>query len=358
MLERFAVVMAGGSGSRLWPLSRESMPKQFIAVDGNKSMLAMSLERLRGVVAGERCFVVTNKNLVERTREVTSGLIPPENIIAEPVRKDTAACVAYAAMYLRKKYGPGLLCCVPADGYVKDTAGYASTLARGLEACGQNRSLVLVGLRPTYPATGYGYMRVNPDLPVSQVYAFTEKPKEDAAQQMVASGEWLWNGGIFMGDLDLIIAGVREHLPQYAEKLGGALERLGQPQYDGALEEAYGRLESTSFDKGILEKMHASGSICAVQGLFDWDDIGSLDALAKILDAGDSDMFVLGKHCGLDTDGCVIYGREDILTATIGLRDIIVAVTKDAVLIAPREKAQAVKQLVDLIKEKGLEKFV
>ncbi len=357
MLDRFAVIMAGGSGTRLWPLSREAMPKQFIAVDKDKSMLAGTIDRLCAVVAPEKCFVATNKKLAEITRETVSGLIPPQNIIEEPMQKDTSACVAYSAMYLRKQYGPGLLCCVPADGYVKDKKAYAAAIAQGIDHCEQNGGLALVGLIPTCPATGYGYMRVNPDTPVSPVYAFKEKPDEAGAEQMVASGNYLWNGGIFMGELDAFIAGVREHLPMYAENLGRALESLGGPGFNAALEAAYGRLDGISFDKGVLERMK-QGSIYAVRGTFDWDDIGSLDALARITDAGGASNIVLGNHCGLDTEGCVIYGTEDVIAATIGLRGIIVAVTKDAVLVAPREKAQEVKELVKKLKAGGFEKFV
>lgn len=358
MSERFAVVMAGGSGSRLWPLSRDAMPKQFIAVEGDKSMLAMSLERLLGVAGAERCFVVTNKNLIDPTREVIRGLIPQENIIAEPSRKDTAACIAYTAMYLREKYGAGVLACVPADGYAKNTAGYVSALSRGLETCVQNHCMVLVGLRPTYPATGYGYMHIVPNLPESKVDEFIEKPEKSKAEQMIATGEWLWNSGIFIGELDRFIAGVREHLPEYFMNIGGALKRLGQPDYNIVLELAYERLEGTSFDRGVLEKMTLDGFVCAVQGMFDWDDIGSLDALAKIVGEEGSDNFIWGDHCGLDTSGCAIYGRDGVLAATIGLTGMIVAVTKDAVLVMPREKAQEVKKLVELLKEKGFEKYV
>lgn len=217
------------------------------------------------------------------------------------------------------------------------------------------KSLVIVGISPTYPATGYGYMHTDKDKKVSRVYKFIEKPDQAEAQKMLLSGEYLWNGGIVLGDMDVIIANVEQHLPGHFEKISRALRLLGKPDFEAATEAAYADMEDISFDIGVLEK---SGLIYAVKGFFDWDDIGSLDALAQTHDSDENGNFVSGVFYGMDTSGCVIYGDSGTLTATIGMQNVMVVSTKDAVLVAPRDRAQEVKKLVEQLKKNGMDKYV
>ena len=355
-MNRYAVVMAGGAGLRLWPLSRQSKPKQFISVDGDECMLVQTVRRLCGTVAPDNCYIITNENLLDITQETLAGLIQPSNIITEPMRKNTAACIAYATMAISEKCGRGVFCFVPADGYVKETDSYKEAILHAFEAAERTAELVVIGIVPAYPATGYGYMRVdkNAENEVSKVYEFTEKPDAETAKNMIESGEYLWNGGILLGLADVIIKNVETHLPGHFKPLVDATLHLNEQDYPKRIREAYSQLNDISFDYGVLEK---SQGIYAVKGHFDWDDIGSLDALSRTLKQDENGNAVCGKHFGIDTDNNVIYS-EGILITTIGMNHMIVAATNDALIVCPRDRAQEIKPFVEQFGSNGLDEFV
>lgn len=403
-MQKYAVLMAGGSGTRLWPLSKEASPKQFIPVEGDGSMLVQTIDRICTVVQPEQCFIVTNRNLADITRETVGELIPEENIILEPDRKNTAACIVYSTLLLKKKLGEGILCFVPADGYVKDTEGYAQALRLAFDAAEKVDGLVIIGVRPAYPATGYGYIRVEPgtgegmapgvsgddtasadiafsDMTssfeglssseesslsegsvtshvnpgVSRVLGFIEKPEPETAQKLAASDDYLWNCGIVVGSMDSIIRRIKEHIPDHYHKLSDALESdPGASENEEGIGEkvskAYSELQNISFDNAVLEKCAAS--LYAVRAAFDWDDIGSLDALARILEPDSDGNLVKGRHIGINTTNSVIYGK-DATICTIDIDNMIVVGTKDEVLVCPRDRSQKVRTLVDKLKEQG-----
>lgn len=355
-MNRYAVVMAGGAGLRLWPLSRQSKPKQFISADGDECMLVQTVRRLFGTVPPDNCLIITNEKLLDITRETLAGLIPLSNIITEPMRKNTAACIAYATMAIRERCGPGVFCFVPADGYVKETESYRQAILQAFEAAEQTQKLVVIGIVPEYPATAYGYIRVDkdPDQAVSKVYGFTEKPNEEIAKSMIDSGEYLWNGGILLGLADVIIKNVELHLPGHFKPLNDAALHLDEQDYPERLREAYSQLDDISFDYGVLEKTQG---IYAVKGHFDWDDVGNLDALSRTLKHDENGNAVHGRHFGIDTNNNVIYS-EGILITTIGLHDMIVAATNDALIVCPRNKAQEIKPLVEKLGSSGLGEFM
>ncbi len=352
-MNRYVVVMAGGAGLRLWPLSKQQKPKQFVSADGDECMLVQTIRRICEIVAPEDCYVITNENLMNITRDTIDGLMPLSNIIAEPLRKNTAACIAYAAMMIQEKYGPGVLCFVPADGYVKDTHGYRETILQAFETAELTKELVVIGIVPAYPATGYGYIHADkdPDSKVSKVYRFTEKPDIETAKSMIESGEYLWNGGILLGVSDIIIKNVEMYLPGHYGVLNAAIRHIDEPDFEERILEAYSQLENISFDYGVLEK--AKG-IFAVKGHFDWDDIGSLEALAKTLKHDENGNAVSGPHLGLDTHDCVIVSEDEFI-ATIGIRNMIVVSAKDALIVCPRERAQEIKSFVQKLGELGLD---
>jgi mannose-1-phosphate guanylyltransferase len=355
-MNRYAVIMAGGAGLRLWPLSRRQKPKQFISVDGDECMIVQTIRRIFGAVVPDHCYIITNENLLEVTRKTTEGLIPLSNIITEPIRRNTAACMAYAAAAIQEKRGPGVMCFVPADGYVKDTDGYRKAVLKAFETAEDTGRLVVIGIVPTYPATGYGYIRVDkdPGVSVSKVFEFTEKPEAATAKSMLESGEYLWNGGILVGKTDVIIKNVETYLPGHFRLLTAAIRHLDEPDYPERIREAYSQLADISFDYGVLEK--AQG-LYAVKGNFDWDDIGSLDALTRTLKRDESGNATWGPHFGLDTRDSVIYS-EGIFIATMGIDHMVVAATKDALIICPRDRAQEVKALVERLGPGGFDGFL
>ncbi len=354
-MQRFAVLMAGGSGTRLWPLSKEASPKQFIPVEGDCSMLVQTIKRLCMVVRPEQCFIITSRLLKDITRKTTAELIPEENILTEPERKNTAACIACATLLLEKRYKEGVLCFVPADGYVKDKESYAEALKLAYETAERTNQLVIIGVKPTYPATGYGYIHVEPaegkDEKVSRVLNFIEKPPLEKARELIRSDDYLWNCGIVVGTMEAILRNVKEHLCDHYQKLSEALKE-DESETSTSFEEAYCRLQNISFDNGVLEK--CASSLYAVRAAFDWDDIGSIDALAQTLETDSEGNRVKGRHIGINTTNSVIYGK-DITICTIDIDNLIVAGTKDEVLVCPRDKSQKIKILVDKLKQQGHE---
>lgn len=354
-MQKYAVLMAGGSGTRLWPLSKETSPKQFIPVEDSGSMLVQTINRLCKVIEPEKCFVVTNRRLSDITKKTAGEYIPEENILLEPDRKNTSACIAYAALLLRKKYREGVLCFVPADGYVKDTESYAEALQLAFDTAEHFNGLVIIGVKPSYPATGYGYIHVepvtSPDVKVSPVIKFIEKPPLEKAQEYVQSDDYLWNCGIVVGTIDAIITNIKKYIPAHYEKLSDALEKE-EDEISASLEEAYRELQSISFDNGVLEK--CASSLYAVRASFDWDDIGSIDALAKTLEQDSEHNRVNGRHIGIDTTNSVIYGK-DVAICTIDVDNMIIVGTKDEVLICPRNRSQRIRILVEKLKQQGHE---
>mgnify|MGYP000870970451 FL=1 len=406
-MQRYAVLMAGGSGTRLWPLSKEASPKQFIPVEGDSSMLVQTIKRLCRVVQPEHCFIVTNCILADITKETAGKLIPEKNIILEPERKNTAACIAYSTLALKKKLGAGILCFVPADGYVKDTSGYAQALRMAFDTAEKVGGLVIIGVKPAYPATGYGYIHVEPvkvegsagvgpeaikdpvqckqsaavegpapgaesaagtcvlpgeesdsfddsdisckNVDISRVLEFIEKPALETAQKLAASDDYLWNCGIVVGSMESIIQKIKENIPEHYHKLSSALES-GENDEGGLVGKAYGELQSISFDNAVLER--CADSLYAVRASFDWDDIGSIDALAMTLEPDSDGNLVKGRHIGINTTNSVIYGK-DAAICTIDIDNMIVVGTKDEVLVCPRSKSQKVKLLVEKLKEQG-----
>lgn len=349
-MEKFVVIMAGGSGTRLWPLSRDIRPKQFIKIDDGNCMLVQTIVRMCEVVPANRCYVITNKNLLDITWAAVKDFIPYSNIILEPEKKNTAACIAYATLLLKKEFGEGLICFVPADGYIKDHKGYKNAIELAYDAAEMTKNLVIVGITPTYPSTGYGYIQIDKDTDegneILKVLKFIEKPDLETAKELISSGEFLWNGGILVGSMDAIIDSIKEFLPDHENRLSEAINHVDEEGGNTYLENAYNGIQNISFDNGVLEK---SKCIYVIRGLFDWDDIGSIDALSKTLNSDDMGNTVTANHFGIDTSNSIIIG-DDILIATIGITDMIVVSTRDAILVCPRNRAQDIKAIVEKIK--------
>ncbi len=352
-MERYAVIMAGGSGTRLWPISRETRPKQFIKVDKGGCMLVRTIERMCRIVSPDHCYIVTSESLKDITEQAVKELIPLTNIIIEPQRKNTAACIAYAAILLKKKFGEGLLCFVPADGYVKDSDGYKEAIELAYDTAENTRTLVVVGITPTYPAVGYGYIQIDKDSGMDErvliVQKFIEKPNLETAQKLITSGEYLWNGGILAGSMEAINESIKTFLPEHEKRLSEAISHVEDIDGNTYIQDAYNKIQNISFDKGVLEKINC---IYVIRGFFDWDDIGSIDALTKTLITDAKGNVSNDTFFGIDTSNSIIYG-EDILITTIGVTDLIIAGTKDAIIVCPKDRAQEVKDLVEKLKKEG-----
>jgi mannose-1-phosphate guanylyltransferase len=351
--------MAGGSGIRLWPLSRENRPKQFISIGKKKSMLLRTVERLKGVIDADRCYVVTGTDQKSMVMEALKDLIPPSHILLEPLRKNTAACITYAAMVLKNEHKEGLLCCIPSDSWIKEEEGYKAALETACREAKAKNRIAVIGVTPTFPATGYGYIKADTGKPaagedVYPVLQFLEKPSMEKAGEFIASGEYLWNSGIVTGTLDSILNNVESFLPGLFHRLSGAVRLTDEAEKAAALEKAYREIDAVSFDRGVLEK---SMQISVVKGNFGWSDIGSLDAMDSMLGTDSMGNAVEGNYAGIETCNSVIYSGNN-LVATIGLENMIVVNTGDVVLVCPRERAQEIRELVELLRRDGYEQYL
>ncbi|MCC3380784.1 mannose-1-phosphate guanylyltransferase [Paenibacillus farraposensis] len=349
----YAVIMAGGAGLRLWPLSRENKPKQFLCIDGNRTMLEQTFERIIELVPPERFFVITNSKYSEMTKNVFKNLIPPENILLEPIRKNTAACISYAALWLKHRFGNGNVCFVPADSFVLNKEEYLRSIRQAYTEAEKEAGLVIIGVNPTYPSTGYGYIKITPADSADAIHSFNvlefkEKPDLATAQTYVESGHYLWNSGMVAGTLDSFTEEINQHLPEHFSMLSSALEEYDTPNYPNKLKQAYSGLPDLSFDNGVLEK--SGKQLRSIKGRFDWNDIGSLDALEKVLGLDEANNAVHASFHGIDTRDSIIFSNDHTLITTIGLSNLIIIKTGDVILVCPKDKAQEIKAVVQQLK--------
>ncbi|MBI3271649.1 MAG: mannose-1-phosphate guanylyltransferase [Planctomycetes bacterium] len=351
-----AVVMAGGVGSRFWPRSRRSVPKQFIPLVGKRPLVRETVDRIADLVPPERVLVVTNEAHVARAREALPEL-PAANVIAEPVGRDTAPCIGLAATILEARDPEAIMVALPADHFIRPREKLLQSLRAACDHALRSDALILFGIRPTSPATGYGYMWKGEKAAeirgaaAYRVRGFIEKPVQAKARELVATGEHFWNSGIFLWRAAAILAAIRRHAPELGRELDGVRDALGTPGEAAALRAAYARCPRISIDYAVLEKAE---DVVMLEATYEWDDVGSWRSMEDILAKTEDGNVVLARHCGVDTSNSIILG-EDHLIATVGVSDLIIVHTKDATLICHKDRAQDVKKLVEKLEKEGLD---
>ena len=348
-MKTYAVIMAGGGGTRFWPLSRKETPKQLLNLSGKDAMVNETIARLCRVAQAENVFIVTNCTQAEKMTAVTAGRLPAENILQEPSARNTAACIGYAAMKILKARGDGVMVVTPSDAYIRDEAEYARILQTAVRAAEERDALVTVGITPTFPATGYGYIRFEGEGAVKKVRKFVEKPDLETAMDYLASGEYVWNSGVFVWKVSVILEKFRTLLPDIYADLEKIAAAFGTPDEQKVLNEVYTNIRSISVDYGIMEK---SDDILVVPGEFGWNDVGSWDMMNVLHREDGNGNIALGDALVLESKNTTVYAGSR-LVAVVGTDDLVVVETPDAVMVCPRSKAQDVKKLVDALKEQS-----
>jgi mannose-1-phosphate guanylyltransferase len=355
----FAILMAGGSGTRFWPASRAARPKQLVAVSGERTLLQSALDRVRPLVPPERVLVVTAK---AHARAVARQLpeIPKKNLLVEPVGRNTAACAGLATCEALARDPNALLALFPADHVIADTPEWRRLLVSAARVVSERDTVVTFGLPANRPETGFGYIRAGAPVAerlapgMREVAGFVEKPDLETARRFVSSGEWLWNSGVFV----VRARRLRELIDEHQPKIGAGLARIeratGAAARRRALAEVYPELPAVSLDGGVMERVPGMVLMPARVG---WSDVGSWSALDEVLPVDAAGNVARGPVLALDASGCVLYS-SGALIAALGVKDLIVVQTEDAVLVCPKDRAQDVRQVVDRLKQMKKERLL
>ncbi|MGE9296599.1 MAG: mannose-1-phosphate guanylyltransferase [Puniceicoccales bacterium] len=350
MPEKFVVIMAGGRGERFWPQSRLRRPKHLLPIVGEEPMLTQTVNRLTGLVPPENVLIITNAEQRDAVVEVCP-MLPPENVVAEPVGRDTAPAVGLAMELVRARDPEAAFAMLPADHVIHDAEGFRRVLAAGFEAAAKEPVLVTIGIEPEYPATGFGYVHKGEQwteidgLPVFRVQGFVEKPNLETAQQYVGSGDYFWNAGMFLWTVPTVDAAFAEHSPTLHTALGEIRKALAAKEdIASVLEREYPKLEKISIDYALMEK---AKNVVTLPSAFDWDDVGAWPAIARHHEKDASENVIKGAGWVEQGKGNIVLSENDgHLLALVGVDDLIVVRTKDATLVCPKDKAQEIKKLV------------
>lgn len=356
-----AVIMAGGGGTRFWPRSRQKRPKQFLALAGERTLLQQAVERVEAQVPPERTWIITAAVHRETTAEQLPAL-PRDRVVGEPVGRDTAAAIGLGAALVAREDPRAVMLVTPADHVIEPVQEFrraAHVAAQMAEE--QPGALITVGIPPTYPASGYGYIHRGPELTnrqgvgVFRVRGFREKPNAELAEQMLATGEYFWNSGIFAWRAATILQALKERQPRLHAAVGRIAEAWDTPEREHVLRGEYEALDRISIDYAVME--HAR-EVLVVQAPFRWDDVGSWLALERMHPQDAAGNTALAPHVGINTKNCVVAADPGTLVATVGVDNLLIVQDGDAILVADRREEANIRQVVEQLKKRGLEKYL
>jgi len=359
----YAVIMAGGSGTRFWPLSRKARPKQFLAIGTDAPLLRETVDRLGPLVPVSKVYVVAGQRHAAPIRALLPDL-PADHLLVEPCPRNTAPCVGLAAVHLARRDPDAVMAVLPSDHHIGDDAGYRAVLAAAAERA-RTGELVTLGIRPTRPETGYGYIRYDRTDPVvtsngievCRVERFVEKPPLEVARKYLASNRYLWNSGMFFFTAARILADIKRFMPHLSATLERVAASIGRDDYAAVLAEAFAELKSVSIDYGVME--HATTDpdlppMRVVPADFGWNDVGHWAAIADFAEADRDGNVVEGDAVLIDTRDSIVHVTRGT-AAVVGVEGLVVVSTEDAVLVCPRERAQDVRRVVDRLRRDGRE---
>jgi len=355
----YAVIMAGGSGTRLWPRSRKKRPKQFHSLTSEQSLLQETVARLEPTIAPENVYIIANKTHVKPIQEQL-GQVPEANIIGEPVARNTAPAIGIMAVILEQKDPNAVMIVLPAAHYIERADDFRQLLELAEDTVREDDFLLTLGIKPTYPETGFGYIELANEYKevgeekIFWVKSFKEKPDLETAQKYVASWRYVWNSGMFVWKASSILDRFKKFAPEIYEGLERFRDALGTPREQEELAKVYKSFPNISVDYAILEK---SERVLVIPADIGWSDIGSWKAVYDLLSFDGQINVVSGRHVGLDTYNCLIHGGNRLI-ATVGLDNMIIVDTDDVVLIMPKGRSQDVKKILDKLQKQGRTEYL
>ena len=370
-MKRTALIMAGGKGERFWPRSRQRLPKQFLSLtDDGRTMIQLTVERILPIVELQDIYIATNAAYKPLVQAQLPGL-PAENILCEPVGRNTAPCVGLGAVHMRKKYGDAVMLVLPSDHLIRHTDIFADVLKAACGKAEAGENLVTIGITPNYPETGYGYIRYTKtteattaeagaaepgtaEPPVYPVEQFVEKPDLERAKSYVAAGTYLWNSGMFAWKVSTLLANMQRFMPDTYRRLAVIERAVRTDAWESVLTEQFTAMESESVDYGIMEKAER---IYILPGDFGWDDVGSWLAVGRIRQADAAGNTVTGNVLTVDCQNCVLEGGEKLI-AVVGMQDTVIVDTEDALLVCRKEAAGKIKEVLQKLKEEQKEEYL
>ena len=348
-MKKTALIMAGGRGECFWPKSRKTMPKQFLSLtDDGKTMIQLTVERISSVVDMEDIYIATNKDYKELVRSQLPG-IPEENILCEPVGRNTAPCIGLGAVHMAKKYDDAIMLVLPSDHLIKFNKMFLSVLKDSCDIAEKDRNLVTIGITPAYAETGYGYIKFDSHVMEGRAYKvdrFVEKPSLEVAKEYLETEEYLWNSGMFVWKLSSILYNLERFMPETFAGLRRIQASIGTPEEEEVLHKEFAQFQSQSIDYGIMEKAE---NIYTVPGTFGWDDVGSWLAVERIRKSNEMGNVVSGNIITVGTHNCIIQGEKKLIAA-VGLEDLIIVDTEDATLICAKDSTADIKKVLENLK--------
>ena len=349
----YALIMAGGGGTRLWPLSRQAKPKQALKLVGERTMFEHAVDRIAPVFQPDEVYVVTGADHVEELM-LQAPELPRENFLVEPMGRGTAPAIGLGAIHLKRRDPEAVMAVLTADHFIRDVAQFRRVLTAAAQVA-ERGHLVTLGIAPSFPSTGFGYIKQGEKLdtvdgfPVFRAERFTEKPSAETAFMMVESGQYSWNSGMFIWRVDRILEEFARQMPEFYAQLAQVEAVLGTPAYESTLRRIWPEVTPQTIDYGVME---GAEDVVVIPVDIGWSDVGNWSSMRDILPADEAGNVVVGEHLGLDTRDTIVFGRGR-LVATIGLRDMIVVDTDDALLICPIEREQEVREVVRRLREMG-----
>ena len=351
-LKKTALIMAGGRGTRFWPRSRKQLPKQFLSLTGDgRTMIQLTVDRLLPIISIEDIYIATNKDYKQLVKEQLPDL-PDENILCEPVGRNTAPCIGLGAAHIAKKYEDAIMIVLPSDHQIKMPDIFRDTLKDASRLAEQGENIITIGITPNYPETGYGYIKFIPDKKSGNAYEverFVEKPNLEKAREYLETKQYLWNAGQFVWKVSTILKNLKTFMPDSYAHLEKISASIGTDSYEETLQSEFAQMEALSIDYGVMER---ASNIYVFPGNFGWDDVGSWLAVGRLQEQDENGNIISGDVISVDSKNSIIQGDKKLIAA-VGLDNIVIVDTEDAILICHKDDAGKIKDVMKQLEDTG-----